>query len=271
MWVGVLSGKGGTGKTSVAAALSRQWDGAVYIDCDVEEPNGHIFLKPVIDHEIPVACGVPDVDGDRCDGCGVCASICQFNALAVVNKEVIVFPEICHHCGACWLACPQHAIREGFRTIGIIKESDDGRFRMGQLHIGEPSGVPIIGKLKQRTDPEHHAVFDCPPGASCSVVKSLQGIDYAVVVTEPTAFGFHDMKIICNLLDALNMPYGIVINKCMDQPSEIRDFCQASDVPILLEIPFSMSFAQMYSKGTIPPDFAAGLADRLMGLFPGGG
>jgi len=252
MWIAVLSGKGGTGKTTVAASLAAVIPGCQYVDCDVEEPNGAIFLKPEITATLPVAVPVPQVDAARCSSCGACAVACQFNAIAVINKIVLTFPEICHHCGACSLACPTGVVSETEREIGAIEQDKVGNFRHGRLNIGEPVGIPIIRALKEKASREATVIFDCPPGASCAVVRSLDEVDYCLLVTEPTPFGLHDLKIAVELIRQMDLPAGVIINKSDGSAETIRAYCREAGIPVRLEIPFSTAIAANYSRGILP-------------------
>ncbi len=252
MKVGILSGKGGTGKTTVSASLAAIKPTCHYIDCDVEEPNGAIFLKPKLKEKLPVKVLVPKIDMDKCDFCGHCAKICQFNAIAVVKDEVLLFPEICHHCGACTIACPQDAIKEVNRTIGVIEGNTDSTFLQGKLNIGEPISIPILDELKLRMKKEGPVILDCPPGASCAVVTAVEDCDYCVLVTEPTPFGLHDIKIAVKLMRKMEIPFGVVLNKAAEDNKSIHDFCENEGIEILMEIPFSKEIAEGYSKGILP-------------------
>ncbi len=195
---------------------------------------------------------VPAVDQAICDGCGACGRICQFNAIAVVKGKVLVFPELCHHCGACVLVCQPAALTEVERSIGTIEYNESLSFIHGRLNIGEPAGLPIIDAIKDLLQPGRPAVLDCSPGASCTVVKSLEGVDYALLVTEPTPFGLHDLAIAVELVQQLGLPAGVIINKAGSDNSLISDFCQEKGLPVLLEIPFSQSIAQKYAAGQLP-------------------
>ena len=196
MKVAVLSGKGGTGKTTVSASLAMSLERCQYIDCDVEEPNGAIFLKPEIRNSTPVCVRVPVVNEGRCDGCGECGKACRFNALAIVKRKVLIFPEMCHHCGACLIACPKNAIAEEDREIGVIEEDVEGGFLQGRLHIGEMAAIPVIHLLKQSMRSDVPVILDCAPGVSCTVVHTIEGCDRCILVTEPTPLGLHDLKIV---------------------------------------------------------------------------
>ena len=252
MKIAVLSGKGGTGKTTVAASLAASLPSCQYIDCDVEEPNGAIFLKPEIQESSPVKVLVPEAEMTKCNACGNCAKACQFNAIAVVKDEVLVFPEICHHCGACVIACPNGAIREVERVIGVLEANEDDTFLQGKLNIGEPISIPILKELKKRIKKDLPVIIDCSPGASCTVVESIEGSDFCLLVTEATPFGLHDLKIAVQLVRKMGIPFSIVLNKASDNSKLIHDFCQSEGIELLMEIPFSQEIAEGYSKGILP-------------------
>lgn len=252
MKIAVLSGKGGAGKTTVSAGLAFALPSCQYIDCDVEEPNGAIFLKPDLQERYPVTVQTPQINPEKCTGCGRCARVCEFHALAVIKDKVLVFSEICHHCGACGLVCPTGAIHEVEREIGVVEADAAGSFLHGRVHIGEPIGIPVIRALKKRMRPDLPVVVDCPPGASCAVVHSMAGCDYCILVTEPTPFGLHDLKIVVALVKTMEIPCGVIVNKAMDGQEIIQGFCREQGIEILLEIPFSREVAENYSQGILP-------------------
>lgn len=258
MNITVLSGKGGPGKTTVAACLHRVWPNSRYMDCDVEEPNGALFLQPDLVETEVVNVLVPQIDASRCILCGKCADICQFHALAVLPTRVMIFPELCHSCGACSLVCPTKAIQEAPRRIGVVENNVKGTFCQGRLDVGEPMGIPIISALKHLRPPNNHlishSIFDSSPGTSCAVVRTLEGSDFALIVTEPTPFGLHDLKIAVELVHKLAIPAGVVLNKAGPDPSQTEDFLSASGIPVLLKIPFSRTIARGYSEGILPVD-----------------
>lgn len=255
MRIAVLSGKGGTGKTTVSASFAASVTSCQYIDCDVEEPNGAIFLKPEIKKVSPVQVPVPEVDMEKCNACGNCAKACQFNAIAVVKEKVLVFPEICHHCGACALSCPCDAIKEIERTIGVVEADEEDTFLQGRLNIGEPVSIPVLIELKSRIKGNVPVIIDCSPGASCTVVESVEGSDYCILVTEPTPFGLHDLKIAVELIKKMEIPFGVIVNKASDSNRIVQDFCENEGIEILMEIPFSREIAENYSRGTLPVQF----------------
>lgn len=266
MKIAVLSGKGGTGKTTVSASLVSALGRCQYIDCDVEEPNGAVFLQPELTERFPVDVPVPVVDESLCNACGDCAVACQFNALAVVKARALVFPEICHHCGACVISCPQMAIQETARTIGVIEANEEDTFMQGKLNIGEPVGIPIIRELKKRVRTDIPVILDCPPGASCAVVQCVEGCDYCLLVAEPTPFGVHDLNIAVRLIRKMGIPFGVVINKAFPGRS-IKEFCQEKCYEVLMEIPFSKDLAEGYSKGLLPQEIDPLWRERFLRLY----
>ena len=252
MRIAVLSGKGGTGKTTVSASLALSLGNSQYIDCDVEEPNGALFLNPEISRSTPVHVLVPKVDTGQCDGCGACATACRFNAIAVVKGNVLIFPEVCHHCGACVIACPKAAITEYEREIGVIEMDSESRFMQGRLNIGEPITLPILKTLKQSVRNDIPVIMDCAPGASCTVTATIEGCDYCILVTEPTPFGLHDLKIAVSLVRQMGLDFGVVVNKAMPEDQSIQDYCRQEGIDILMEIPYLREIAENYSNGVLP-------------------
>lgn len=267
MKIAVLSGKGGTGKTTVSASLADSLEKCQYIDCDVEEPNGYIFLKPEISEKVSVDVLVPKVDKKKCNYCGECGKACQYNAIAVIKENVLIFPEICHHCGACALVCSNDAIYEVKRNIGVVEMTLDSCFIQGRLNIGEPISIPIINELKNRVKDDIAVVLDCPPGASCSVVQSIENCNYCILVTEPTPFGLHDLKIAVKLVEKMKIPFGVIINKSSDKETNIKKYCQEKGIDILMEIPFSKEIAKAYSNGILPVEIDSGLKKEFNNLY----
>ncbi len=251
MQIAVLSGKGGTGKTTISTNLAKIMKYA-YVDCDVEEPNGFIFLKPEITETKDVFIPVPSVKKEKCITCKACVDICEFNALANVGEEILLFEKLCHGCGACLLICPENAITEKERSIGKIKigKSEDIDFAMGILNPGEPMAGPIISELKKKID-EKMTLIDCAPGSSCNVVKALIDSDYALLVTEPTAFGLHDLKIAVELVRDMNIPFGVIINRSDEYENMITDYCKKENIKIIGTIPFYKKAALLYSQGKL--------------------
>jgi len=256
MIISVASGKGGTGKTTVAVnlALSLSNLQVQLLDCDVEEPNSHIFLNPVIEETKSAQTLVPTVNYELCDYCGKCAPACEYNALVVVpQKEVMVFPELCHGCGLCSLVCPQDAISEEPRKIGVIKKgwSGDGKIELvyGVLNIGEVMATPLIDQVKEELDPAKTVIIDVPPGTACPVIAAVQNTDYCILVTEPTPFGLYDLKLAIAVLRVLKLPFGVVINKAGIGDRTVYEYCAKEGIPILLEIPHDKRIARYYSEG----------------------
>lgn len=263
MLIAVASGKGGTGKTLLATGLadvlSEDEDSHVLlVDCDVDEPNAHLFLKPEIERVAEVHHLVPQVDAERCTLCGRCAHVCAFNAIAVVPSKVIVFAEMCHACGSCARQCPERAISEVPRALGRLEFGRAGSigFAHGLLEVGEALATPVIRELKKQARPEPGrnvtTIYDAPPGNACSVVETLQGCDYVLLVTEPTPFGLHDLQLAVELARGeLGLPVGVVINRHGLGDPGVEDYCTSADVPILARIPFDRRIAHAYSDGQL--------------------
>lgn len=254
MKIAILSGKGGTGKTLVSVNLASVLERASYVDCDVEEPNGHLFFKPenIVDERIIVK--IPVVDFDKCTGCRACVTFCKFNALAYIGNRVKVFDKICHACGGCQLVCPERAIYETDKNIGTIKtgESDSVHVITGILNTGEESGVPIIKRLLEKvTDSQQTIILDCPPGSSCMVMESIKTADYCILVAEPTAFGAHNLKMVYELVTLMGKPHGCVLNKVLDFENPSEDFCKRHDIPIVGRFPFDADMGRINAEGEI--------------------
>ena len=268
MIISVASGKGGTGKTTIAVnlALSLAVDrgkNVQFLDCDVEEPNAHIFFKPIITSSELVEIPVPKIDDEKCNYCGKCAEVCVFNAIAVTKNKVLVFPELCHGCGACTLFCPEKAISEQGKEIGILEEGKAGSISLidGCLNIGEPMAPPIIREIKRKIKKDyvngkdnniisnHITLIDAPPGTSCPVIESIKDSDYTILVTEPTPFGLHDLILAVEVLQKLKIPHGVVLNKCDVGDYKVEEYCKKNNIPLLLSIPMDKEIAVAYSQG----------------------
>ena len=253
MIVSIASGKGGTGKTTLAVnlALSLPRETVQLIDCDVEEPNAHLFLHLRMDHLSPVIIPVPRIDESKCTFCGKCAQICEYHALIVFPKAVLVFDELCHGCGACSYLCPEKAIQEVEREIGIIEEgSADGlSFAHGVLNVGEPMASPVIRKVKERVRRDRVVLLDAPPGTACPVIETVKGSDVCLLVTEPTPFGLNDLKLAVGMVKSLDVPVGVVVNKADVGDRSVWDYCASEKIPILMEIPMDRKIAESYSIG----------------------
>jgi len=221
------------------------------LDCDVEEPNAHIFLNPQITDVNPVYIPVPKVDENLCDYCGECSKVCEYNAIVVIPNKVMVFPELCHGCGGCSLVCPKKAITEERRQIGVVKKGKVGDmgFTFGELNIGEPMAVPVIREVKNEIATHRVNIVDAPPGTSCPVVVSVYGSDYCVLVTEPTPFGLHDLKLMVAVLREIKIPFGVIVNRVGVGDKKVYGYCKGEKIEILLEIPFERRIAELYSRG----------------------
>lgn len=251
MKVVVASGKGGTGKTSVAVNLALSVGAEQVLDCDVEEPNVHIFLEPEETESQPVELLVPRIMEERCNYCRRCAEFCQYNALFVAGETAMVFPELCHSCGGCKLVCPEDAIEEVPRMIGKIFKGQAGGVELvyGELNIGEPLAVPIISKVKEQAKQKGLVILDAPPGSACPVVEAVHGSDFCLLVTEPTPFGLHDLEVAATVVKQLSVPMGVVVNFAGIGDRGVYEFCEQQGIPVLMEIPFDRKIAELYSRG----------------------
>jgi MinD superfamily P-loop ATPase len=251
MIVSVASGKGGTGKTSVAVNMALSVGNVQLLDCDVEEPNAYLFLKPKISHTQAVTVSVPVVNEKLCNRCRKCADFCQYNALFVGSNEVLVFPDLCHSCGGCVLVCPAGAISEEQHRIGTLKRgaTDDVELVYGELDVQKPMAVPVITAVKRHIRKGKNVILDSPPGTSCPVIQTVKGSDFCVLVTEPTPFGLHDLKIIVQVLESMKIPFGVVVNRAGVGDKKGYEFCGEKNIPVLLEIPYDKRIAELYSQG----------------------
>lgn len=273
----IASGKGGTGKTTVAVNMALSVAEAdrrsklLFVDCDVEEPNAYLFLKPVVTRSQPVSIMIPHVDASRCEHHARCAEVCQFHAIAALPNDTLVFPELCHGCGGCTLECPVEAISEEPHPIGIIEEGhvDGIVFAHGVLNVGEPMATPIIRELKRRlSDGYDLAILDAPPGTACPVVESMRGADYILLVTEPTPFGLHDLRLAVQVArDELGLPVGVVINHDGVGDAGVDDYCEFEGIPILMRIPMDRRIAEAYSRGITIVDALPEYRERFRQLL----
>ncbi len=250
MNIAVLSGKGGTGKTTISTNLALLLK-ANYIDCDVEEPNGFIFLEPEYIIRQYVEVEIPEIDEEKCTLCGKCVEICKFNALAKAKDKIILFDKLCHSCGACDLVCPTEAIKFTKRAIGIIEQGkkEEILLKRGILNVGEPIAVPILKELLKDLPEEEINLLDSPPGTSCNVVNVLNYTDIAILVTEPTAFGLHDLKMAVKLVKKLSIPFGLIINKYDENNLYLKEYVEEEDIKIIGCLPYRREIAESYSKG----------------------
>ena len=254
MIIAVASGKGGTGKTLVATSLALSLvnkKSVQFVDCDVEEPNAHIFLKPSLSYKEVVSIPVPKLDEAKCTYCGKCAEVCAYNAIAVFTTRVLIFPELCHGCGACSYLCPEDALSEINKTMGIVEigQSKGIEFIHGKLTVGEAMATPIIREVKKHINRTKLTIIDVAPGTSCPVVEAVKGSDFCLLVTEPTPFGLSDLALAIDTVKELNIPCGVVVNRDGTGESNIDKHCLEEDIPILLRIPLDIEIARLYSRG----------------------
>ncbi|MBF0202862.1 MAG: ATP-binding protein [Desulfamplus sp.] len=272
MIISIASGKGGTGKTTVATNLAVSLEtggtgkttiatnlavslgtGVQLLDCDVEEPNCHLFLNPVIHEKETAYTPVPKIDEAKCTLCRKCVEICRFRAIMVIGKTVLTFPELCHGCGGCMAVCPEKAISETGRELGVVEKGtvDDLHFAHGIIRVGEAMSPPLIRKVRSLTQPETITIIDAPPGTSCPVITAMKGADFVLLVTEPTPFGLHDLRLAVEAVKILKIPAGLVINRCDIGDPGVREYAKQENLPVLMEIPFDRKIAESYSRGKL--------------------
>lgn len=254
MIISIASGKGGTGKTLVATSLAlslKDRERVQLLDCDVEEPNDHIFLRPVITHSEAICIKVPRVDEKKCTYCGNCAEVCAYHAIAVFPEHVMVFPQLCHGCGACSYLCPEKAISEEGREIGVVESghADGMEFAQGRLTIGEAMPTPVIRKVKEHANHNGIVIIDVSPGTSCPVVESIKDSEFCLLVTEPTPFGRNDLALAVETVRELDIPFAVVLNRTGVGDTEVEEYCQKENISVLLTIPLDTEIARLYSKG----------------------
>ncbi len=270
MIISIASGKGGTGKTTVATNLAVSLGSNVQIlDCDVEEPNAHLFIRPTFEEAKTITTPVPKVDMDKCTLCGKCGEICQFKAIVVVAETVLPFHELCHSCGGCMEVCPEKAITETGREIGVIEKGNKNglEFVHGKLRIGEAMSPPLIRKVREYTRPDMLTIIDAPPGTSCPVIASMKDADFVLLVTEPTPFGLHDLKLAVEAVKILGIPHGLVINRSDMGDDKVMAYAEQEDLPILMEIPFDRRIAEAYSRGEMIVEAMPEWKDRFSELY----
>ena len=272
MIISVASGKGGTGKTLVATSLAislKDSEKVQLLDCDVEEPNAHIFLKPIIIGSESVFIAVPKVDEDRCTYCGQCARVCAYHAITVLGEHVLTFTQLCHGCGACSYLCPEKAISEEGREVGVVEWGHSGHidFTHGKLNIGDAMAPPVIKRVKEYINPAATAIIDAPPGTSCPVVESVTGSDFCILVTEPTPFGLNDLALAVAMVRELNIPFGVVINRGGVGDKKVEEYCRTENIPILLTIPLDTEIARLYSRGIALVEGMPRWRESFLGLF----
>ena len=255
MKIAIASGKGGTGKTTVSTnlawTLAQTGRQVQYLDCDVEEPNGHIFLKPSIEETEQVTVAVPEVDLIKCTGCGRCSRLCQYSAIVCLKDTVLTFEQLCHSCGGCLLVCPEKAIKEKQKIIGYLDQGRAGNFTFvqGRLEIGDVRTPALIRQVKQKINGAQIALIDAPPGTSCPVIEAVKGADYVLLVTEPTPFGLHDLKLAVEMVRQLKLPFSIVINRSDLGDNQVLQYCQKEAIKIIMELPDDRKIAKAYSSG----------------------
>jgi MinD superfamily P-loop ATPase len=251
MIVSVASGKGGTGKTSVAVNMALSIGNVQFLDCDVEEPNAHLLLHPKLRRIEPVYSFAPCVNEKLCDYCGECSKFCQYNAIFTSSEKILFFPELCHSCGGCALVCPKKAISLEEHRIGVLKFGSIGDLTLvyGELEIGKPMAVPVIKAVKKQIKEGENVILDSPPGTSCPVIETVKGSDFCVLVTEPTPFGLHDLRITVQVLRNMTVPFGVVINRAGIGDKKVYEYCRGENIRILLEIPYQRKIAGLYSRG----------------------
>jgi MinD superfamily P-loop ATPase len=270
--IAIASGKGGTGKTMIATnlatALARNGRTVQLMDADVEAPNCHLFINPVIEKELPVELLVPVIDETLCTLCGECSQVCEYNAIGVFGKSVLVFPELCHACGGCALACPENAITESGHKTGIVKIGRAASlfFVSGELAIGEAKATPVIREVK-KTAIDGLTIIDAPPGTSCPVVEAVKDTDYVVLITEPTPFGLNDLMLAVEVVRKLSQPFGVIINRSDIGDDRVAQYCHQENIEILMEIPEERAIAEAYSRGKLIMDIVPGFANRVQELY----
>jgi MinD superfamily P-loop ATPase len=270
MIISIASGKGGTGKTTIATNLAVALSpGVNLLDCDVEEPNDHIFIRPEVTHAEKVSVKVPQVDMSKCTLCGRCQDICQFQAIVVVGESVLTFHELCHSCGGCTEVCPEDAIVEVDREMGMFESGhrDSLEFAHARLFVGQVMAVPLIDRVRAAVQPDKLNIIDAPPGTSCPVISSVKGTDFVILVTEPTPFGLNDLKLAVGMVKILKIPHGIVINRSDLGDTKVTEYAEQESIPILMEIPFDRGIAETYSRGGLLVEELPGWKEKFTELY----
>jgi len=273
MKIAIASGKGGTGKTTIATnlafSISKMGEKVQYLDCDVEEPNGHIFVKPHIEKTEDVTVSVPEVDSELCNGCGKCGRLCQYSAIICLKDTVMTFEQLCHSCGGCMAVCPQAAIREKQRRIGIAEFGGADRvyYAAGRLDIGTIQSPALIKYVKGKSIDDGTVIIDAPPGTSCPVIEAVKGSDFVLLVTEPTPFGLNDLKLAVSMVRELKLPFAVVINQSDSGDDQVHQYCDGENIQIILEIPNDRRIAEAYSVGKMIVDVLPKYKKDFAGLY----
>ncbi|MBN1803724.1 MAG: ATP-binding protein [Sedimentisphaerales bacterium] len=272
MKIAIASGKGGTGKTTIATnlacSIARIGQKVQYLDCDVEEPNGHIFLKPDIKETHKATVGVPEVDMQLCEGCGNCGQLCQYSAIICLKDSPMVFEQLCHSCGGCMLVCPTDAITEKQIPIGFVDSgtADGVNFVQGRLNIGDVRTPALIKRVKEKISDDGLAIIDAPPGTSCPVIEAIKGVDFCLLVTEPTPFGLNDLKLAIDMVKELKLPFAVLINRSDSGDDRVQKYCDAENIKVILEIPDDRRIAEAYSSGRMIVDVLPEYRDDFLRL-----
>ena len=270
MIISVASGKGGTGKTTVSTNLAASLgDNVQLLDCDVEEPNAHLFLNPDIKMKETIFSIVPKIDQEKCTYCGKCADICSFSAITVIGESILTFPELCHGCGGCMVICPEYAVSDTGRELGVLETGEAGSadFAHGVLRIGEAMSPPLIKAVRKLEKKDVINIIDAPPGTSCPVIAAMKDTDFVLMVTEPTPFGLHDLKLAVEAVKILKIPAGLVINRSDIGDNGVLEYAAEEKIPVLLEIPFDRRIAEAYSNGKLIIDALPEWKDKFLDLF----
>jgi len=273
MKIAIASGKGGTGKTTIATnlacSIAKMGKVTQYLDCDVEEPNGHIFLKPDIEETNSVTIGVPEVDNELCNGCGKCGQLCQYSAIVCLKDKAMTFDQLCHSCGGCKLVCPTGAITEKQKEIGFADfgTANDVKFGQGRLKIGDIHTPPLIKQVKKSSIDDGVVIIDVPPGTSCPVIEATKGSDFVLLVTEPTPFGLNDLKLAVGMVRELKIPFAVVINRSEPDEKMTNQYCRDENIDIIFEVPDDRRIAEAYSVGKMIIDVLPEYKEKFVGLF----